>query len=198
MTRTRISAATLALIVLAAGCRAGKDGEAQAAVRVDSAVAVTRALADFRRTVPETRELGGRYAGNPDSLVARFVTALERSDSAAFMPMMMDRAEFAWLYYADDPQSRPPYELPPDIMWFQRMQQGEKGITRALQKFGGRPLAYRGYACADSATLGRNRVWRDCRLDVVDAAGERVKARLFGGIVERGGRYKILSYANEL
>ena len=181
-----------------AGCRGGAAGEADAAVRVDSARAIPRALAEFRGQVPEVRELGGAYTVDRDSLVARFVAALERSDTAAFAPMAMSAAEFAWLYYADDPQAKPPYELPPDVMWFQRVEQGERGMSRALQRFGGRPLAYRGYACADSARLGANRVWRDCRVDVVGKDGTRAKVRLFGGIVERGGRYKLLSYANEL
>jgi len=196
--KTSRKAAALLLLATTAGCHAGRGGQAEAAVRVDRARAVPRALAEFRRGLPETRELGGGFTTDRDSLVSRFVAALEQSDTAAFMPMTMSRAEFAWLYYADDPQSKPPYELPPDIMWYQRMQQGERGIIRALQKFGGRPLAYRGYACEDSARLGENEVWTQCRLDVTDGEGNRVKARLFGGIIQRGGRYKLVSYANEL
>lgn len=196
--KTSTKAAAVLLLAATAGCHGGKDGQAEAAVHVDSARAVPRALAEFRRGLPEPRELGGGFATDRDSLVSRFVAALQTSDTAAFMPMTMSRAEFAWLYYAYDPQSKPPYELPPDIMWYQRMQQGERGISRALQKFGGRPLAYRGYACEDSTRMGENEVWTKCRLDVVDAAGSRVKARLFGGIIQRGGRYKLVSYANEL
>ncbi|HEX8904865.1 MAG TPA: hypothetical protein VF771_08500 [Longimicrobiaceae bacterium] len=196
---SRRACIALALAAAAvAGCRGAGDGEARAAVRVDSAQAIPRALAGFRRGVPETRELGGAFADSRDSLVARFAAALERADTAAFMPMMMDRAEFAWLYYDTDPQSKPPYELPPDLMWMQMMQQGEKGISRALGRFGGRPLAYRGYACEREYERGENRVWTLCRVDVADRDGRRAKPRLFGGIIERGGRYKIFSYANEL
>ncbi|HKP74484.1 MAG TPA: hypothetical protein VJT67_03025, partial [Longimicrobiaceae bacterium] len=135
---------------------------------------------------------------NRDSLVRRFVAALESADSAAFMPMMLSRAEFAWLYYETDPQAKPPYELPPELMWTQQMQQGERGISRALGRYGGRPLAFRGYACARDEARGPNHVWTDCRLSVAGADGNRAEVRLFGGIVERGGRYKLLSYANEL
>jgi len=196
--KSRKAAAVLALATLAAGCRSGRGGEAEAGVRVDSAKAIPRALADFRRTVPETRELGGGFASGRDTLVARFVSALERADTAAFMPMMMDRAEFAWLYYEHDPQARAPYELPPDLMWMQMMRQGEKGISRALEKFGGRPLGFRGYVCEREEARGPTRVWTGCRLDVTEADGRRVQARLFGGIIEHAGRYKIFSYANEL
>jgi hypothetical protein len=190
--------AVLVLALAVGACRGGDAGGASAAVPVDSARPATRALAAFRAGLPETRELGGAYATERDSLVARFAQALQRADTAAFMPMMMSRAEFAWLYYPYDPQSRPPYELPPELMWEQTMAQGERGITRALQRFGGRPLQHRGYACGQEAVRGPNRVWTDCRLDVLDAAGRRVKVRLFGGIVEHGGRFKLLSYANEL
>jgi len=181
-----------------AGCSGGPGRQAQAAVRVDSAFAMPQALARFRAGLPETRELGGAYAVDRDALVRRFVVALEAGDSAAFMPMMLSRAEFAWLYYADDPQAKSPYELPPELMWQQAMQQGEKGIGRALERFGGRPLAFRGYACVRDEQRGRNRVWTGCDLDVAAADGTRARVRLFGGIVERDGRYKILSYANEL
>jgi hypothetical protein len=197
MTNRRVIA-VLAIAVALGGCRGGRDGEAQAAVHVDSARAIPQALAEFRRSLPETRELGGAFATRRDSLVARFVAALERADTAAFVPMTMNRAEFAWLYYETDPQVRPPYELPPDLMWMQTMAQGEKGISRALRRFGGRPLGFRGYACARVDVRGPNRVWTQCRLEVAGRDGARVKARLFGGIIERGGRFKLFSYANEL
>ena len=196
MSRRPIVALTLA--ALAAGCRGAGEGEARAAVRVDSARAVPQALTAFRAGLPRVSGLGGAYAGDRDALVRRFVAALEASDSAAFMPMMLSRAEFAWLYYETDPQAKPPYELPPGLMWSQAMQQGEKGISRALERFGGRPLAFRGYTCAREEVRAPNRVWTGCRLDVVSTDGARAKVRLFGGIVERGGRYKILSYANDL
>ena len=194
-----IAAGLAALAMMtASACRDGSAGEARAAVTVDSARPIPQALAQFRAPLPEVRELGGAFTENRDSLVARFVAALEAADSAAFMPMMLSRAEFAWLYYETDPQAKPPYELPPELMWSQQLQQGERGISRALARFGGRPLAYRGYACARDEPRGPNHVWTDCRLDVVDADGHRGEVRPFGGIIEHGGRYKLLSYANEL
>lgn len=188
----------LGLVLAMGACRRGDAGQARAAAPVDSARPAVQALAAFRAGIPETRELGGAWAGDRDTLVARFARALERADTAAFMPMMMNRAEFAWLYYEHDRQARPPYQLPPELMWSQVMAQGEQGITRALSRFGGRPLEYRGYACQAEERRGPNRVWTGCRLSVLDAAGRRVEARLFGGILERGGRYKIFSYANDL
>jgi hypothetical protein len=200
MKHRSIAAAAVAMLGMAAmGCRGGTAGEARAALPVvDSARPVAQALARFRAPLPPVSELGGGFAEDRDTLVRRFVAALEQADSAAFMPMMMSRAEFAWLYYETDPQAKPPYELPPDLMWSQQLQQGERGISRSLERFGGRPLAYRGYRCARDEARGPNHVWTDCRLSVLGADGQRVEVRLFGGIVERGGRYKLLSYANEL
>jgi len=193
-----IAALAAAMMMLTAACRGGGAAEARAAVPVDSARPIPQALAQFRAPLPPVRELGGAFAENRDTLVRRFVAALEAADSAAFTPMMMNRAEFAWLYYETDPQAKPPYELLPDLMWSQTLQQGERGISRALTRFGGRALAYRGYTCAHDAARGPNHVWTDCRLSVVDADGNRIDVRLFGGILERGGRFKLLSYANEL
>jgi len=190
--------AALALAALA-GCGRGEAAETDArAVPVDSARPMKLALDAFRAGLPPTRELGGSYAADRDSLVRRFVSALERSDTAAFMPMMMSRAEFAWLFYEHDPQSKPPYELPPEVMWMQGMQQGERGIARALRDHGGRALALAGYACERQEPRGAARLWTGCLLDLRREDGSREKVRLFGGILEHGGRYKFSSYANDL
>lgn len=194
---SRSFAALAAVLLGLTACRGG-DAEARAAVTVDSARPASGALAQFRQSLPETRVLGGGFATDRDTLVARFVSALERADTSAFSPMMLDRAEFAWLYYETDPQAKPPYELPPELMWMQSMQQGERGIGRALARYGGRPLAFRGYTCERHEDRGSIEVWTDCRMDVVSDGGARMNVRLFGGIVEHAGRYKLLSFANEL
>lgn len=189
----------MGVLLAALGACRGADARARAAAApVDSARPAARALAQFRQGLPETRELGGGFATNRDSLVARFVRALERADTTAFSPMMLSRAEFAWLYYETDPQAKPPYELPPEVMWMQSIQQGERGIGRALARFGGRPLAYQGFACDRHAPRGPITVWTGCSVSVLGEGGQRVSVQLFGGIVERGGRYKLLSYANDL
>jgi hypothetical protein len=189
-----------AALAMLAGCsRGGGVRTADAApARVDSARSMGQALAGFRQGLPAPAGLTG---GEPSrgALVARFVRALERGDTADLVRMAVSRAEFAWLVYPTDPQSRPPYELEPGLMWFQAQTRNRTGVLRALRSFGGRPLRFAGYACdARPRVEGANRVWTGCRVHVAGPDGRPVSLRLFGAVLERGGRFKIQSYSNDL
>ena len=61
----------------------------------------------------------------------------------------------------------------------------------------GKPLGFTGYTCSpDIVTAGQNRVFESCVLQV--SSGEVSRQRLFSGIIERDGRFKIISYANDM
>jgi hypothetical protein len=76
------------------------------------------------------------------------------------------------------------------------VQSSEKGIGRALRRFGGERLVLRGYWCdAGPERQGPNLIWTGCVVRL-DAAPDGL--RLFGAIIERAGRFKFLSYANAL
>jgi hypothetical protein len=168
----------------------------QAAGVVDSIVPQGEALARFRKGLPEVDRLTGG-APSRDALVQRFVTALARGDTATLGDLLLTRAEFAWLYYPTNPQGLPPYSLPPGLMWDMHALQSAKGLRRALADFGGRPLGYAGYACdPDVSRQGQNVVAGPCTIRV--GVGGTDTLRLFGLIVERGGRHKFVSYANKL
>ncbi|MGQ0814171.1 MAG: hypothetical protein ACT4O1_06860, partial [Gemmatimonadota bacterium] len=71
------------------------------------------------------------------------------------------------IYYPSSIYVKPPYKQSPELVWFLMQQSSEKGIKRALDRYGG--------------------------LAEVSSA-----IRLFGPIMERDGRFKFLSYANDL
>ena len=70
--------------------------------------------------------------------------------------MLLTRSEFAWLYYDTNPQSLPPYDLSPSLMWFLLEGNGAKGLGRALDEYGGKSLGYLDYTC-DEQTSARGR-----------------------------------------
>jgi hypothetical protein len=171
---------------------------APAGVVVDSVLPIEEALRRFRAGLPDPVSLGGRFAER-DSLVAAFGNALFRADTAALAGLLVDRAEFAYLYYPDSHFAREPYELDPAILWFQLQNGTSKGITRALRRFGDRGYVYVGYECEAQPTLqGESRLWESCVVSYEDPSGQRLAGRFFGSILEHGGRFKILSYANPL
>jgi hypothetical protein len=112
--------------------------------------------------------------------------------------MVLQKDEFAWLYYPTTVFSRPPYELPPALLWFQMSEQTEKGASLLLSDRAGAPLGYVGHDCASPRREGENTIYGYCVVRRVTAPGDTVRDGLFGLIVERDGMYKFVSYANKL
>ncbi|HXG43556.1 MAG TPA: hypothetical protein VNJ71_02245 [Gemmatimonadales bacterium] len=195
----RLVFALLAAAGLAPSCSAPRPREpALAASAVDSALPPAEALRRFRREIPEVAALQGG-ATTRDGLVERFVHALEARDTVVLAALVLTRAEFAWLYYPTSRMARPPYELPPDLAWFQLDLRGQRGIAAALEAFGGRRLAYRGYDCPQKPVVeGRNRLWAPCLVRLAGPGGREERLRLFGAILERGGVWKFVNYSNRL
>jgi hypothetical protein len=189
----------LLLGVVLAGCDqapASEPGE----LRGDTiSTAMRTALERFRTTVAGTSPdsiTGG--AGSRDELIERFATAVQRADTAALIRMTMNRAEFAYLYYPHTVYTHPPYELDAETAWLLTKANSEKGLTRILQRFGGKPLAVTGYTCAtEPEPQGPNRYWHGCTL-TARAEGAPPVMQWFGSIWERDGRSKFVSYANDL
>lgn len=203
----------LLISALATACgreNAGPGGSAAAAAsadtarpwrkpgdKVDSILPMPEYLRRFRRGLVEpTRLTGG--AGSREELARRFLAAVSARDTAAFAALAVSRAEFAWLVFPDHIYSSPPYELDPEIFWMQLTAGSAKGLHRTLERYGGTRLALVALGC-DRDTLqiraGPIRVWSNC--SVRYRAGGTVESRpLFGSVVERDGRVKLLSFAN--
>jgi hypothetical protein len=181
--------------VFLAGCRPSQAGVP--AGQVDSVTPRAEALRAFRSGLPRIRALAGGF-GTREELVRGFVRALESADSASLAGMAVSRAEFAYLVYESSPQSLPPYDLSPSLMWFTLEGTSRRDIAKALQLFGRRRLGYVDHACADTVTEGANQVHAACTVRHLRENGDTASARLFGPIVQRDGQFKFLSYANKL
>jgi hypothetical protein len=188
-----------ALAALAAACsRSDATPESAAGQAADSVVPREVALQRFREGLDSVAELSGG-ARSRDELVRRFIRALETRDTAEVRTLAMTKAEFAWLYYPTTPQGLPPYDLSPEMLWFLTFERSQQGIAHAFEQRGGQPLRYVGYACDPDVSIeGQNRVQGPCLVRRLQAPGDTVAERLFGLVIERGGRFKFVSYANRL
>lgn len=185
----RSDAPSAAVLVAADGRSAGSE----AAIAEET----LRAMDAFRATVdgPLPDRLSGA-APSMDLLVARFVAALEAADTAALIAMTMSRGEFIALHYPESIYVRPPYDLLPDDVWFLARAETEKGLTRLLRRFGGRPFEFVGYDCPQPLRReGPNRWWSGC---TITRAGGGPAMRYFATIWERDGVFKFGGYANDL
>jgi hypothetical protein len=165
---------------------------------VDSLLPRDEALRRFREGLPTVDSLIGG-AGSRDELVESFMRALGAGDTTAIVNLAITRPEFAYLYYPTAARGLPPYDLEPGLMWFMLFEESNRGIRRALQAYGGTPVRLVDYDCGAGALQeGENRTYGPCVVRWRAESGDTVSARLVSQILERGGRFKVLSYANKL
>ncbi|AHG89429.1 hypothetical protein J421_1892 [Gemmatirosa kalamazoonensis] len=177
------------VLALLGACRGAERPSA-----ADSAYAPSVMIARFRQQVPERpTRLGDGAAEGADTLLARWARGVAARDTAALRPLALTVSEFAWLYYADSPMAQPPYELDPDVMWTQISSQSARGLTRALQRFGGRSLGAVRSACTAPRVSRALRLY-DCTVAVPAAGGATLRL----SVVERDGRFKLVGFGTNL
>lgn len=196
------AALIVAVALLLAACNRDRPATAAAATdtlphtpqHVDSVVPREVAIERFRQGTQQVRRFTGG-ASSRDALVKAWVKAIETADTAALTRMLINRDEFAWVYYPTASQGLPPYDLSPSLLWFMVDGQTRKGLRRLLEERAGKPMHVIGYRCDPKSNVeGENAAWGPCVLKRVTAPGDTVEERLFGLIVERGGQWKFLSY----
>jgi hypothetical protein len=155
-------------------------------------------LTAFRQGTMEVHDLQGGYPSR-EELVRAFLEALEAQDTASLRHLVIDRAEFGWIYYPTNPQAGPPYDLDPGMFWFMTSQRSAKGLGTARAAVGGKRLQYAGHSCDTTVSReGENTVYGPCLIRLVQAPGDTAQLRMFSLVIERHGRWKIVSYANKL
>jgi len=201
MRRAAVRIAVMLLFAAASCERAPEPGaatpEASPTGVVDSIIPIDSALRRFRADLPAVASLASG-ATSLAGLVRELVTALAAHDTLALERLAVNRAEYAWLYYPGTPISRPPYELPPALAWFQLQEANRTGALRLFRTFGGRHLELQGQGCAgEPVTEGANRVWTRCVVTLGVDGKAPARQRLFSAVLERDGRFAFLSFHND-
>ena len=163
---------------------------------VDSLLPPAEELRRFEATLARKPVALEHSASSRDQLIHRFARALSIRDSVALRQMVISREEFATLYYPTSMYAKPPYYQKPGLVWFQMENTSYQGLTRLLARDGGKTLTIQSSHCpSPPVRQGRNQIWKEC---LVSTKAESTRSRkLFGSIVERGGRFKFLTYATE-
>lgn len=166
---------------------------------VDSVFPVEEEIRRFMTTLSGPLPTALQNAtGSREALAQRFMTALVQNDTAAIHKLVLSPAEFIELYYPFSQYTKPPYKQSPGLLWFLIQQNSQKGISRALQRFGGNDVGYQRIDCQEPPEVqGRNRFWT-CVVRWTPEPNKPDPLRLFGSIMERDGRFKFVSYANGL
>jgi len=73
------------------------------------------------------------------------------------------------------------------------------GFTQLLRRLGGHPMRFVSERCEPRVVReGQVERYTGCLVRIVDERGDSVTKRLFGSIVSYRGRYKFLSYTNDI
>ena len=166
---------------------------------VDSARTPDEDLRRFRDALGGTPaiELQGGSTSRTD-LVRRLVNAVGRGDTAQLRAMALTAREFADLVYPSSPYMHPPYAQPAALMWMQIANGSVRGFTRLIRRRGGLPFVLDSYECEPTPKReGRNLLWSGCVLRLSAPRYGSAVERWFGSIIERDGRFKFVSYANQ-
>lgn len=165
---------------------------------VDSILPIAEHLRRFRIDLSATDTLRHASASR-DALVARWAVAIGGNDTTALNAMIMDRSEFAWLYYTDSPMSKPPYEAPPALLWGQLLAASNKGATQLVNRFGGSTVTVGQLRCPTPPdSQGANRLYDRCTVRLSARGRQAVAGTLFGTIIERDGRFKFVGLSTDL
>lgn len=201
----RLRSALAACVLLGWACAPGRAGDRDSTAAVaaapparviDSILPIAEQLRRFRTGVAQVDSLAGGFRSR-DSLVQAMLAAATAGDTAALIRMQLSRAEYAWLYYPSHIYTAPPYELDPGTFWMMIEGNGDKGLKRLLHHRTGIPMALRDYQCdVSEAVRPPVHEWNQCTLHLT-VKRVRSTEQLFGSIVEIGGRYKFVSYANQ-
>lgn len=165
---------------------------------VDSILPVAEYLARFRSGLTEPTALDGG-ATSREALAEQFLRDVARRDTASLRRLLVTRAEFAWLIFPDHRYAESPYELDPTIFWMQMTAESGKGLERVLMRYGGAPLRLQAMTCvADTLQMrrGPTTIWGPCEV-TYRTSDSTLTRQLFGSMVERNGRVKLMSYAND-
>jgi hypothetical protein len=168
----------------------------------DAASDVTRPRAEqldpFRAGLLEATALTGGTASR-DELVRQWVAAVATADTTTVRQLLLSRAEFAWLFYPTTAQALPPYDLPPGLLWDMLSRQSNAGMEYVFRRWNDRELQLESYDCGtEPVAEGNNLIHGPCVMRIIVAGSETVAARLTGPILERAGRFKFVSYTNDL
>ena len=166
---------------------------------IDSILPVDEEIRRFRAAIggqPVTALRGA--SSSREALVRRFMKALAADDSADLRAMSLQAREFADLVYPESPYTRPPYRQSAALVWNQIENPSESGLTRLIRRLGNQPLRYLDHRCDPKPDRqGRNTIWTNCVVRLEAPDGDTTTHRLFGSIIQRNGKFKIVSFRNE-
>lgn len=136
--------------------------------------------------------------GSAEEAAEAFLEALAADDVERMRSGALTGEEFADVVWPELPSSRPNHNVPLDYAWRDLNQKSTNSLRRVARRYGGRRYRLeRVEFLSETTDYITFAVHRDARLVLVDEEGVTRRLRLFGSMIERGGRWKLFSFVND-
>lgn len=143
---------------------------------------------------PEVAPLAHTHE-SPEALARAVLDAVAARDAEALRRLALTEQEFADHVWPGLPAARPERNLPRSYVWGDLRQKSESYLALTLHDLGGRRLSLLRLSFAGETTdHGTYKVHRKSLLRVRDQEGAERELRVFGSVLEQGGRFKVFSY----
>ena len=133
---------------------------------------------------------------SPQAVAEAVVAALDARDVRALERLSVNEQEFRELVWPRQPAARPERNIPWDYAWrslagrSRHQLRGRLSEWASGQRFTVVALKFAG----ETTDYGDYRVHRRSVVTLRDVAGRLETVRVFGSIIEQGGRYRVFSY----
>ena len=179
--------------------RARVDSLAAAGGTIDSIIPLDEALRRFREPLGPAPDTLRHAARSVREVADRWLRAATAADTTALVRLAVDRAEFAWLFYPGTSLAKPPYEMPPSLMWSQFVLNSDDGVRKVLRVLGGTRTELVSLRCPEPPVReGDNTLHENCLVTLRVDGRTLPEVRAFGTILERDGRFKLLGLSSKL
>lgn len=146
------------------------------------------ALSCSRAPLPHSHE-------SAEALSRAVLAAVEARDAGALRALALSKEEFEAHVWPHLPAARPERNLSPSFIWGDLHRKSHLTLRSTLAAHGGRKYEFVSVRfLGDTTAYGSYRVHRESELTVKLTDGTERQIRLFGSMIEKGGRYKAFSY----
>ena len=132
---------------------------------------------------------------SPEALSRAVLGAIEAGDTDALRSLALNKEEFTEHVWPELPAARPGRNLSPSFVWGDLSQKSNIMLRGTLSAHGGKEYTLvRILFLGETTQYDSYRVHRESELTVKAADGIEKQLRVFGSVLEKGGRYKVFSY----
>ncbi|MCS7014182.1 MAG: hypothetical protein RMI34_06800 [Chloroherpetonaceae bacterium] len=193
----------LTLTFFALSCQKGERSTQQADTIDPKRLAISHDMPQLPKPYPypeplpdsvKQRQLS-HSARTPEELIDIALEALAKRDTATLKNIMINEYEFRNWLWPEFPASLPVMNISPDFAWQNLLQNSEKGLRLALEKYGGKKFSYVSHRFLKGQDYYQTFiVHTQTRVVIADSLGRQREMKELGSFVEMNGRYKLMSY----